>query len=182
MKRPMPWLMYVTDPGDGGGSAPPNPDGDDGAGKTFTQEEVNALVGQARTEERRKVSSRFADYDDLKARAEGAKTVEDRMADLERQLTDANAAAMRLRVAGEHGISTKRGPNGEPSDADLFLTGADEDTLVAQAQRLAQREADRKKQGNVAPREGNNPTPGTGDKDGLRDFTRNLFASVAAED
>ena len=151
-------------------------------GKTFTQEEVNALVGQARTEERRKVTSRFADYDDLKARAEGARTVEDRMADLERQLTDANAATLRLRIAGEHGISTKRGPNGEPSDADLFLTGADENTLVAQAQRLAQREADRKKQGNVAPREGDNPTPGTGDKDGLRDFTRNLFGAAAADD
>jgi len=38
---------------------------------------------------------------------------------------------------------------------------------------LAAREADRKKQGNVARREGNNP--GGGAEDPLREFTRNLF-------
>jgi murein DD-endopeptidase MepM/ murein hydrolase activator NlpD len=143
-------------------------------GKTFTQEEVNALVGQARTEERRKVTQRFSDYDDLKAKASEATTAEERIAELEKRHAAAEAKALRSDIAAKHGIS--------PEDRDLFLTGADEETLTAQAQRLTQREADRKKQGNVAPREGGNPTPGTGDPDGLRDFTRNLFASAAADE
>ena len=47
--------------------------------------------------------------------------------------TKATAEALRLRVAAKHGISDE--------DADLFLTGADEDTLTRQAERLAARNA-----------------------------------------
>ena len=134
-------------------------------------------MGQARTDERRKATAKFADYDDLKTKAEGAKTLEERLAEIEQRAKSAEAAALRARVAADHGISTKRGPNGEPSDADLFLTGADEETLTAQAQRLAQREADRKKQGNVAPREGGNPKPDDS-RSSEREFVRGLFGRV----
>lgn len=166
MKRPQPWLMFTTDPGDGGGSTPTDPPAGDAA-KTFTQDEVNALVGNARTEERRKVASKFADYDDLKAKAEAGKTLEGRLASLEAENASIKSEALRSRIQAKHGISDE--------DAALFLTGADEEALTAQAARLAEREADRKKQGNVAPSEGDNPNPGGGDSE-TREFVRGLFA------
>jgi hypothetical protein len=46
----------------------------------------------------------------------------------------ATADALRLRVAAKHGISDE--------DADLFLTGSDEDTLTRQAERLTARNAE----------------------------------------
>lgn len=46
----------------------------------------------------------------------------------------ATADALRLRVAAKHGISDE--------DADLFLTGSDEDTLTRQAERLSARNAE----------------------------------------
>lgn len=46
----------------------------------------------------------------------------------EKDASDARAEAMRLRVAVRHGISDE--------DAELFLTGADEETLIRQAEAL----------------------------------------------
>lgn len=129
--------------------------------QTFTQADIDRLVSKARGEERRKASERFADYDELKTKAAGAKTLEQQFADLKNELSSTKAEALRARIAADHNISTKKGPNGEPSDADLFLTGSDEETLTAQASRLSAREADRKKHGNIAPREG--VTTNTGD-------------------
>ena len=85
-------------------------------------------------------------------------------------MAKSRADALRLRIAAKHGISD--------DDADLFLTGTDEDTLTRQAQRLADREAARKKAGNVAPREGTTTNPGS---DPMRDFTRALFADAATD-
>lgn len=152
----------------------PTPDapenGPEQVAKTFTQDEVNALVGSARQDERRKVQSRYADYDEVKAEAGKSKTLEERIAEMERRATDAEARALRSDIAAKHGIT--------PEDRDLFLTGTDEQTLTAQAQRLAQREADRKNTNNTVPREGNNPeTP----SDDLRTFTRELFARASVD-
>ncbi|HET6865460.1 MAG TPA: hypothetical protein VFH80_06035 [Solirubrobacteraceae bacterium] len=156
--------------GDGGGDG-----GDGGAGtgttggeQTFTQADVDRIVRERVQRERAK----FADYDEIKAKAEGARTLEQRIADLEVKGSASEQRALRAEIAGEFGISTKRGDKGEPSDAELFLTGTDEATLRSQAQRLADRESERKKNGNHVPREGNNPQPGP---DTVRDFTRNLF-------
>ena len=113
---------------------------------TFTQEQVNQLVGQARQDERRKATNKFADYDDLKAKAEGAKTVEQQLTELRDENQRIQRDNLAARIAAQHGIP--------PEDADLFLTGTDEQTLTAQATRLAARATDRKKQGNLAPREG----------------------------
>jgi hypothetical protein len=118
--------------------------------------------------------NKFGDYDDLKTRAGNALTLEQRVADMEAETTAAKAEALRSRIAADFGVSTKKGPKGEPSDADLFLTGTDVDTLTAQAQRLAGREVDRKKQGNFAPKEGTTPA-GSSNTD-ERDFVRNLFS------
>lgn len=133
--------------------------------ETFTQDQVNQLVGQARQDERRKATSKFADYDDLKARAEGAESVEQQLAELRGENARIARDNLAARIAAQHGIP--------PEDADLFLTGADEQTLQAQAQRLAARETDRKRQGNFAPNEGH--TPPTPPADEMRAFTRQLF-------
>lgn len=152
-----------------GGEAPKD---EEGAQQTFTQEQVNTLLA----DQKRKIQSRYADYDDLKTKAAGAKTLEDRLADIESKSTQAEQRALRAEIAGEYGISTKKGKNGEPSDADLFLTGTDEATLTAQAQRVAAMASERRKQGNVAPREGGNPTPKSDDPN--RQFLRDMLGKV----
>lgn len=138
--------------------------------QTFTQADLDRVVTERIARERDK----FKDYDDLKAKAEGAKTLEDKVADLTTKITESEAKALRSAIAAEYGISTKKGPKGEPSDADLFLTGSDEATLTAQASRLAAQVAERKRQGNVARKEGDTTTEGKDDGE-MREFARNLF-------
>lgn len=136
--------------------------------QTFTQADIDRIVRERIKRER----ERFADYDDLKAQAEGAKTAEQRIADLEKRLADADARESRSKlvaqVAAAHEIT-------DPEDIRLFLTGADEDTLTAQAERLAAREGEKRKQGNYVPNEGRTTT-NTGDAD-VRAFARQLFDS-----
>lgn len=136
----------------------------DGADKqdqptTFTQADVDRIVKERVQRERAK----FSDYDDLKTKAGEAKTAEDRLSDLEKQLEQSQREALRRRVQAAHGIADE--------DADLFLTGADEETLTAQAKRLAERESS-KKRSNHVPAEGNNPRP-AGDES--RETVRGLF-------
>lgn len=59
--------------------------------------------------------------------------------DAEEVATKATIEALRYRVAAKHGISTKPGDNGEPSDADLFLTSSDPEIVEKQAVALAAR-------------------------------------------
>lgn len=137
--------------------------------KTFTQAEVDQMI-KDRAE--RIAKQRYADYDDLKAKAGASKTLEEQLTELKNDLVSSKTEALRARVAAAHGISTKPGPDGK-SDADLFLTGSDEDTLTAQAKRLTERESERKKQGNVAPKEGG-AAESAGDAS-AREFVRELF-------
>lgn len=141
---------------------PPAPD--QATGQTFTQADVDRLISERLKRERDATKTKYADYDDLKKAADGRKTAEDRIAELERQTAEANAKALRADIANQHGISAE--------DRDLFLTGTDADTLAAQAKRLSERESDRKKRGNHVPTEGSNATPSA---DPLRDFTAGLF-------
>lgn len=129
-----------------------------GKSKAFTQADLDDLAAKVRAEERRKASERYADYDDLKAKAGEKVTAEERIANLEKQLEQSNREALRRRVQAAHGIADE--------DADLFLTGTDEESLVAQAKRLAARESERKSNGNHVPTEGANPPPAD-DKDAL---------------
>src|SRR5688572_13274208 len=64
--------------------------GDDGkAGRTFTQDQVNAFLA----EEKRKVTERFADYDDLKTKAsEYDKVTEASKTELQKERERAEAA------------------------------------------------------------------------------------------
>jgi hypothetical protein len=138
---------------------------------TLSQAEVARIVKDRLAQQ---AKNQFGDYDELKAKAEGAKTLEERLGLLETELTTTKQSALRTSIAARFGISTVPGAKGEPSDADLFLTGSDESTLTAQAERLVGREADRKKQGNVAPKEGTTKTSGANDEE-LSAFTRDLF-------
>ena len=129
--------------------------------QTFTQEELDRIVGERVKRERDK----FADYAELKARADGAKSVEQKLAELEAQNARMQRDTLASRIAAKFGVA--------PEDADLFLTVSDVETLTAQAKRLSEREADRKKAGPVVPGEGTTPkNSGTSD---MREFTRNLF-------
>jgi len=137
---------------------------------TLTQADVDAAVekiaAKIRAEEREKVSKKYADYDELKKKAEGSATAEEKLAKLQADLEETRREALKRRVQAAHKISDE--------DADLFLTGSDEESLTAQAKRLAEREDARKAKGNRVPGEGRTPTkPGD---DPMREFTRTLFA------
>lgn len=134
--------------------------------QTFTQADLDRIVRDRLAQQ---AKNKFGDYDTLKAKAEGAQTVEQKLADLEQKHASAEARALRSEIAAAHGIGKE--------DRDLFLTGSDEATLTAQAERLAARDADRKKNGNVARREGATTTTGKGNAD-EREWVRNLFASA----
>lgn len=149
--------------------------GDGDQGKTqFTQADVDRIV---RDRLQQQAKNKFGDYDELKTKAGQAQTLEERLGTVESELSSTKASALRAQIAAEFGISTKKGPKGEPSDADLFLTGSDEASLTAQAQRLAGREADRKTHGNVAPKEGDTKTTGKNDNP-LREFAKELFGNA----
>lgn len=135
--------------------------GDPQKSDVFTQADVDRIVKERVQRERAK----YADYDDLKAKAGQTATVEERLAAMEKRASGAEARALRSDIASQHGISAE--------DRDLFLTGVDEETLTAQAKRLAERDAQRKKQGNVVPQEGRNPkAPKPSDE---REAVRQLF-------
>jgi hypothetical protein len=130
-------------------------------GQLVAQADVDRIVKERVARERAK----YSDYDELKAKAAGSQTLEERLASLEGELTTAKANALRSDIAAKHGLSAE--------DRDLFLTGTDESTLTAQAQRLADREEDRKKQGNVARKEGTTSSTGTNSDE--REFAADLF-------
>lgn len=134
-----------------------------GETKTFTQDEVNQLVGQARTDERRKVSAKYADYDDLKTKAGTAEIAEERIATLEREVAATRTEAIRAKYAAD-----------VPESLRPLLTATTDDDLKAQRDLILQGVSDRKKQGNVVPTEGGNQNPGDSKSD-ERDFVRGLF-------
>jgi len=171
LKKPI-WTFAAEGGGEGGdgGAEGGSGGGEGGEGSSFSQADVDAAVekiaAKIRAEERQKVSAKFADYDDLKKKAEGAKTAEERMAELEKEISATKHEALKRRVQAAHGIADE--------DADLFLTGADEESLIAQAKRLSERESQRKKQGNRVPGEGTSPAAKAGDE---RAAVRSLFGN-----
>ena len=131
---------------------------------SLSQSEVDKIVAKVRAEERRKASEKYKDYDDLKVKAGEKQTLEERIAEMEQQTERAVATALRSDIAAEFGISKE--------DRDLFLLASDEDTLRAQAKRLADRDVERKKNAKAVPKEGAVTDPSdSGDKE----FVRQLF-------
>lgn len=154
------------------------PSGDTPAADEFTpitsQDDLNRVVG----ERVKRATAKFSDYKELQAKATRLAEIEAagqteaekalaRVTELEAELSGVRAESMRLRIATENGIT-------DADDIALLLTGTDEETLVAQAKRIAARDADRKKNGNHVPREGTTPSsPGDA---GERQFARSLFS------
>lgn len=135
-------------------------DGGDGKqeqGKTFTQAELDQIITDRLAQQ---AKNKFPNYEDYKAKAEGAKTVEQKLVELEAKHAEAEARALRSDIAAKYGISAE--------DRDLFLTGSDSASLDAQAKRLAERIADQKKGGNRAPKEGRSVTTTISPKDAAK--------------
>lgn len=158
-------------------------DGNQTSGTTSgAGDEFKPITSQSEFDDRikdriKRAESKFSDYDEIKAKAarfdeidaankSELEKAEEARAAAEAARDEAVADGLRFRIAAKHGISDE--------DADLFLTGRDEQTLTAQAERLAAREADRKKHGNRIDREGGGSTPlKDGDK---RAVARRLFS------
>lgn len=143
----------------------PTPEGNEPEGDkptdTFTQADVDRIVRERVQREKAK----YADYDDLKTKAGNATTLEERVAQIERQAQESESRALRAEVANAKGLT--------PSQAKR-LVGATREELEADADELLKDIGAQKKQNNRVPNEGKTP-PKSGD-DGMRDFTRQLFA------
>lgn len=112
-------------------------------------ETVDFWKSKAREQEKRAkenadAAKRLAEIEDAQ-KSETQKAGE-RIAALEAQVAASQRDALRFKVAARFGIADE--------DADLFLTGSDEDTITRQAERLAARSDTQKKNGNFVPREG----------------------------
>lgn len=146
-----------------------------------SQRELDAVLKDRLERER----SKFKDYNDLKAKADMLDQIEQaNLSELDKANGRANSAesernkavaeALRLRIAVTHGISL--------DDADLFLTGTDEETLTAQAKRLSDRaaeqakaEEERKKKHPIVSKEGTSTNSGTTTEEDDREFARTFF-------
>lgn len=142
-------------------NADPTPEPD----QTFTQADVDRIVRERVQRERAK----YADYDDLKAKAGSATTLEERVAEIERTARASEERALRAEVANAKGLT--------PNQAKR-LVGATREELEADADELIKDIGAQKQKNNVSPREGNNPKASD---DPMRDFARGLFARATSE-
>lgn len=145
------------------GEGDPKPD-------TFTQADVDRIVADRLKREREATKTKFSDYDDLKAKAGEATTLEQRVADIERQAKDSQRRAEVAEVANAKGLT--------PTQAKR-LVGETREELEADADVLLADLGAQKQQGNHVPREGNNPKSSDGDD--MRGFTRKLFARATTD-
>lgn len=170
----------TTPEGQGGNTSGDTPTADEFK-PINSQQELNAALKDRLDRERAK----FKDYNDIKAKAAKLDEIEQanlsalekanaRVSTAEAGEAAAKAEALRLRTAVTHGISLE--------DADLFLTGTDEETLTAQAKRLSDRtaelakaETERKKQNPTVPKEGTSTKTGATTEENDREFARNFF-------
>lgn len=128
-----------------------------------SQDDLNRVIAERIQRERAK----FADYDDLKTKASRFDELDqknkselekatERAAALEAERDAQRSAALRWRVAAKHGITDE--------DAELYLTGLDEETLTRQAARLADLQQQKPKVGLRIDHTGRQPAP-TEDRD-----------------
>lgn len=134
--------------------APPKPE---------TDWKAEAKKWESRAKENKTAADKLAELEE--ASKSEAQKVADRLTAAENEAAEARREALRLRVAARFQIGDE--------DADLFLTGSDEQTLTKQAERLSARESERKKNGNHVPREGSTPTKPAEDE--MRAFARGVF-------
>lgn len=135
--------------------------------KTFDAEYVDKLRKESakyRTEAKAnaEAAKRLAELEESQ-KTEAQKQAE-KIAELERQIEGATVQAVRARMAAKYQI--------DPEDADLFLTGSDEETVEAQAKRLSERVSARKNNPPPVSKEGT-VTNAVGSDD-EREFLRHL--------
>ena len=165
-----PWLMFVDDPSNegGGGGSDTGEQQQDNGGKperTFTQDDLDKAVSDRVNREKAKLA-KFADYDDLKAKAEqfdeltaAQKTAEQRAADdlakAQKAAADALAEAVRYKAAGKAGI--------DPESDDFALIGSgDEETVMARAARLGVLLASERELAQLKEQQGRTQVPDSG--------------------
>ena len=135
-----PWLMFIDDPSNEGGSGTNTGDQQQNDGgkpeRMFTQDDLDKAVRDRLNREKAK----YADYGDLKSKADqldqltaAQKTAEQRAADdlakAQKAAADALAEAVRYKAAGKAGI--------DPESDDFALIGSgDEETVMTRAARL----------------------------------------------
>ena len=165
-----PWLMFVDDPSNegGGGGSDTGEQQQDNGGKperTFTQDDLDKAVSDRVNREKAKLA-KFADYDDLKAKAEqfdeltaAQKTAEQRAADdlakAQKAAADALAEAVRYKAAGKAGI--------DPESDDFALIGSgDEETVMTRAARLGVLLASERELAQLKEQQGRTQLPDSG--------------------
>ena len=164
-----PWLMFADDPSSegGGGSDTGDQQQDDGGKpeRTFTQDDLDNAVRDRLNREKAKLA-KFADYDDLKAKAEqfdeltaAQKTAEQRAADdlakAQKAAADALAEAVRYKAAGKAGI--------DPESDDFALIGSgDEETVMTRAARLGVLLASERELAQLKEQQGRTQLPDSG--------------------
>lgn len=146
------------------------PEGESKPAEAFTQADVDRIVAERLKRERETTKTKYADYDDLKAKAGEATTLEERVAAMEKRATDAEAAALRAKYAAD--VPEKLRP---------LLTGATDEELKAQRDLIVEGEVERKKHGNRVPKEGTSTSSSPNGEDEMRGFTRDLFARAATD-
>ena len=163
-----PWLMFVDDPSSEGGGGDTGEQQQDDGGKperTFTQDDLDKAVSDRVNREKAKLA-KFADYDDLKAKAEqfdeltaAQKTAEQRAADelakAQKAAADALAEAVRYKAAGKAGI--------DPESDDFALIGSgDEETVMTRAARLGVLLASERELAQLKEQQGRTQLPDSG--------------------
>ena len=94
-----------------------------------TDWKAEARKWEQRAKENKAVAERLAEFEDAQKTEQERLT--ERLQTAEQAAQQAKAEAARYRIASRHGITEE--------DAQLFLTGTDEDTLVRQAEAFAAR-------------------------------------------
>ncbi len=117
------------------GQEPPKPE---------TDWKAEAKKWESRAKENKTAAERLAAIEE--ANKTEAQKAADQLATAQKEAADARRDALKFKIASKFKI--------DDEDAELFLTGDDEESLTKQAERLSAREAERKKNGNHVPREG----------------------------
>jgi len=149
------WGSTLTHSGQCAVSRSNNMSDDDKGGKQewtppASQEEFNRIIADRVKREREK----YADYDDLKAKAKlvddaeqakksAVEKLTDRINALEAELGASRQEATKARIQAKYKVSDE--------DAELFLTAGDAEGLEKQAKALADRAATRQAKGPVVP-------------------------------
>ena len=166
-----PCLMFVDDPSNEGGSSGGDTTGEqqqhgetggEKPARTFTQDDLDKAVRDRLNREKAK----FADYGDLKAKADqldqltaAQKTAEQRAADdlakAQKAAADALADAVRYKAAGKAGI--------DPESDDFALIGSgDEETVMTRAARLGVLLASERELAQLKEQQGRTQLPDSG--------------------